>query len=349
MSTTGKMLPAAVTMGEPSGIGGELTLMAWARRKSDTIPPFFAIDCPQRLHELADRLGLEIAIAEIKHPADTYKHWDRALPVLARPLIQPVDPGHPALENAPCVTDSIETAVECVMSGTASAIVTNPIHKETLYRTGFAHTGHTDFLAALAVAKTGSPADGEPIMMMATQDLRVVPVTIHVSLAAALAMLTQQSVVKCGRQVHRALVRDFGISSPRIGVTGLNPHAGEGGTLGLEEQEIIRPAIDALAREGIRLEGPFAADSIFAETSRKRWDTIICMYHDQALIPVKTLDFWNTVNITLGLPFIRTSPGHGTSLDLAGRGTARPTSFIAALHQAARLAEQRPRGSGPSS
>ncbi len=328
-------------MGEPSGIGGELTLLAWMRRKSEAIPPFFAIDNPQRLRILSAHLGLKIDLAEIAHPNEACECWDQALPVLTRPLSCPVDFGQPTSENAPDVIGAIDTAVDCVFSNTASAIVTNPIQKKTLYDAGFTYTGHTDFLAALAHKQRPAEVTNAPIMMMAVPGLRTVPVTIHVSLSTAIAAIDRQSIVKCGRAVYQALVKDFGISEPRIAVTGLNPHAGEDGSLGHEESHIIYPAIADLSREGISVSGPFAADSIFAEAKRKMWDAVICMYHDQALIPVKTLDFWNSVNITLGLPFIRTSPGHGTGLDIAGTGTAQPSSFIAALRQAADLAQQR--------
>ncbi|MCZ6604951.1 MAG: 4-hydroxythreonine-4-phosphate dehydrogenase PdxA [Alphaproteobacteria bacterium] len=332
--------PIAVTMGEPAGIGGELTLKAWmdGRKGEHPAPVFFAIDDDRRLGTLARQLGWEVPIETIAAPDEARAVWPTALPVLAEPLPCPVAPGAPAVENAPAVIGAIERAVECAASGAAAAIVTNPIHKENLYRSGFSHTGHTDFLGHLAQKQdmTGG-AELHPVMMMATPGLRVALVTVHVPLAQAIRQLDEAAIVRCVRIVARDLDRRFKLPNPNIAVAGLNPHAGEGGMLGREEKEIIGPALETLAAEGIVATGPLAADTVFRDTSRQQFDAIVCMYHDQALIPVKALDFRHTVNITLGLPFIRTSPGHGTGLDIAGTGRADPTSFVTALAQAAEL------------
>ena len=336
--------PIAVTMGEPAGIGGELTLQAWAYAQDHAqtgsgegdhfIPQFFAVDSPGRLAALARQVGIDAPVIEISDPAETTASWPKGVPVLAGAPVQPVAPGAPDAINAAAVIRAIEKAVELTQKGAAAAVVTQPIQKETLYDGGFAYSGHTDFLAALAREYSQDQVDS--VMMIAAPGLRVIPVTIHQSLTEAIRTLDTTAIVHCGRVVHRALQERFGIANPAIAVAGLNPHAGEGGNLGREEIDIIRPALDELAGERIELSGPFASDTLFRAENRDRLDAIICMYHDQALIPVKTLDFWHTVNITLGLPFVRTSPGHGTGLDLAGTGTARPTSFIAALQEAAR-------------
>lgn len=337
--------PLAVTMGEPAGVGGELTLAAWlkAHRGGGTsleqrpVAPFFAIDDPDRLRILARRLDLDVPIRMIDDPSQTLEVWQEALPVVAHPLTRAVEPGHPAVENVAAITGSIERAATLTLEGKAAGMVTNPVHKKCLRDGGFAYSGHTDFLAALARRKTGDATIAEPVMMMTAPGLRVVPVTIHLPLADAIDRLDRESIEHCCRVVHEALIHSFAVPAPRIAVAGLNPHAGEGGMLGTQEQDIIRPAIDNLAAEGIDLEGPFAADTLFGAAGRDCLDAIVCMYHDQALIPIKTLDFWHTVNVTLGLPFVRTSPGHGTGLNVAGSGTARATSFIAALAQAALL------------
>ena len=339
-------LPIAVTMGEPAGIGGELSLLAWLQHRQDalgqakpeSVPPFFVIDDPERLAALAAGLGLGVPVRAIASPAQTFAVWPDALPVFAQKLVRQVTPGAPAVENTPSVTNSISQAVAFALGGEARAIVTNPIHKKTLYDGGFSHTGHTDFLATLARKHAPDAPQSDPVMMLATPELRVVPATIHLPLAQAITALSSELIFHCGRVVNDALVDIFEVSEPRIAVTGLNPHAGEDGALGAEEDEIIRPALEMLSDQGIRIEGPVAADTIFNADNRARLDAVICMYHDQALIPVKTLDFWRTVNITLGLPFVRTSPGHGTGFSVAGTGKANPASFVAALTQARAIA-----------
>ena len=327
------MTPLALTMGEPAGIGGEITLAAWLRR-GEGVPPFFALDDPDRLAALARRLGLAVPIREIGIAEEAAGCFADALPVLPVILAARVEPGHPSGVNAAAVVAAIERAVALVRSGQAAALVTNPIHKETLYTAGFRHPGHTEFLAELAGA-------GAPVMMLACPGLRVVPVTIHLSLQAAVAALTADAIIAAGRTTVAALRRDFAIPAPRLVVAGLNPHAGEGGALGREEIEIIAPAVAALAAEGIAVAGPFPADTLFHAAARQRYDAALCMYHDQALIPLKTIDFSGGVNVTLGLPFIRTSPDHGTAFDIAGTGRADPASLIAALKLAGAMARRR--------
>jgi 4-hydroxythreonine-4-phosphate dehydrogenase len=249
-------------------------------------------------------------------------------------LAKPVSPGRPDPANAPSVIEAITKAVALVRSSRAGGLVTNPIQKETLYAAGFAYPGHTEYLGFLAKVK-------HPVMMLAGPELRVVPVTIHLSLAEALAALTTSAIVAAGRVTFEALRRDFGIAHPRLAVAALNPHAGEAGSMGREEIEIIAPAVKKLVALGIDARGPAPADTLFHEAARKRYDAVLCMYHDQALIPLKTLDFEHGVNVTLGLPFIRTSPDHGTALDIAGKGVASPASLIAALELAGAMAKRR--------
>ncbi|HTH96655.1 MAG TPA: 4-hydroxythreonine-4-phosphate dehydrogenase PdxA [Stellaceae bacterium] len=323
--------PLVLTMGEPAGIGGEIALMAWQRRH-EGIPVFAMLDDPERLRALARRLGWNVPVVALDEPAAAPGVWDHALPVLPIPLGKPSVPGQLDPANAGAVIQAIERAVQLVQSGKASAIVTNPINKLALYGEGFAYPGHTEFLAALAGPGITS------IMMLACPDLRVVPVTVHLALRQALEALTSARIVEAGIITAAALARDFGIERPRLAVAGLNPHAGEGGSMGREEIEIIQPAIDALRVQGIEASGPAPADTLFHAGARSQYDAVLCMYHDQALIPLKTVDFHGGVNVTLGLPFIRTSPDHGTALGLAGTGTANPESLIAALRLAADMA-----------
>jgi len=326
--------PLALTMGEPAGIGGEITLMAWRDRMRSAVPPFFVIDDPARLAALAQTVGVDVPVRAIDDPGEALRVFPGALPVLAQALPRPSMPGRPDPADAPAVIAAIERAVTLVRNRQASAVVTNPIQKDTLYDAGFAYPGHTEFLGALAHV-------AHPVMMLAGPELRVVPVTIHLSLADALAALSTAAIVTCGRATATALTRDFGIARPRLAVAALNPHAGEAGAMGHEERDIIAPAVATLAAQGIDVTGPAPADTLFHAGARTRYDAVLCMYHDQALIPLKTLDFERGVNITLGLPFIRTSPDHGTALDIAGRGIANPASLIAALTTAGTMAARR--------
>jgi 4-hydroxythreonine-4-phosphate dehydrogenase len=321
-------------MGEPAGVGGDIVLAAWAGRKTHELPAFFVIDDAARLHALAARLGLDVRIHAIAGPEEACGVYAQALPVLHRALPGQSVSGAPDPDNCPAVIGAIETAVRLAQQHRIGGLVTNPIHKAALYVGGFSYPGHTEFLAALA--------GNVPVaMMLATATLKTVPVTIHVALRDAIAALNTATIVATGTLLATALKRDFGIAEPRIAVAGLNPHAGEGGAMGREDIEIIVPAVAALQAQGIAAIGPLPPDTMFHTDARARYDAALCMYHDQALIPIKTLDFFGGVNVTLGLPFVRTSPDHGTALDLAGTGKARPDSLIAALRMAAEMAGHR--------
>ena len=321
-------------MGDPAGIGGELTIRAWLDRGRGT-PAFVALDDPGRLAALSHSLGLTAAIRVVDSVADTAEVFPRALPVLPVELPTASVPGKPDPGNAKAILESIERSVALARSGDVGAVVTNPIHKASLYGTGFRFPGHTEYLGHL----TGL-AD-EPVMMLAGPHLKVVPITTHLPLRAALDAVTTDRIVYTAAVTDAALRRDFGITAPRLAIAGVNPHAGEGGTLGREEIEVVAPAIERLAGAGIEASGPCSPDAMFHEAARQRYDAAICMYHDQALIPIKTLDFDHGVNVTLGLPIVRTSPDHGTAFDIAGTGTASATSLIASLRLAAEVAARR--------
>ena len=325
--------PLAVTMGDPAGIGGDILLAAWAQAHETALPPFFVIDDPDRLGDLANRLGLDVPIQIISSPGETISIFSSALPVLPQPLAVSAESGKLNGRNAPSVIASLKRALELTLNGEAAGIVTNPIHKQTLYAEGFEHPGHTEFLAAA----TG----GTPVMMLSCPGLRVVPVTIHIPLADVADQLTSDLIVSRGRTLAAALERDFGLAHPRIAVAALNPHAGENGAIGSEEAQLIAPAVQMLCDTGINATGPFPADTMFHAEARRGYDAVLAMYHDQALIPLKTIDFDNGVNTTLGLPIVRTSPDHGTACDIAGTGKANPSSFIAALRQASAIAAHR--------
>lgn len=325
--------PLAVTMGDPAGIGGDILLTAWTQRREAALPPFFAIDDPVRLGSLSKLLGLNIPIQTISSPGESLSMFPDALPVLPEALIVHAEPGRLDGRNAPSVIASLKRAVRLTLRGEAAGIVTNPIHKQTLYSEGFQHPGHTEFLA--------EATNGAPVMMLSCPGLRVVPVTIHIPLADVPDQLTRDLIVSRGRTLATALERDFGLAHPRIAVAALNPHAGENGTLGSEEEQTIAPAVQTLGELGINATGPFPADTMFHAEARRKYDAVLAMYHDQALIPLKTIDFDNGVNTTLGLPIVRTSPDHGTACDIAGSGKANPNSFIAALRQASAIAAHR--------
>ena len=324
-------VPLALTMGEPAGIGGEITLLAWLQRAEARLPPFFVLDDPVRLERLATGLGWTVPVRPIASPEAAVGVFAQALPVLPLPQAIQAVAGRPDPANAAAVIAAVTTAVSLVAAGRAAALVTNPIQKEALYAAGFRHPGHTEFLAELAGGVM-------PVMMLACPELRVVLVTIHQPLREALAALTTERIVATGRIAAAGLARDFAIARPRLAVAGLNPHAGEHGTLGREELDIIAPAVAELRAAGIVAAGPAPADTLFHAEARRRYDAVICMYHDQALIPLKTIDFAGGVNVTLGLPFVRTSPDHGTALDIAGSGKADPRSLIAALRLAGEMA-----------
>ncbi|MWD26116.1 4-hydroxythreonine-4-phosphate dehydrogenase PdxA [Aquicoccus sp. SCR17] len=318
--------PVALTCGEPAGIGPELAVRAHAALTGGL--PFFWIGDPRHLPEGS-------SVAEIAHPSEAATAMARGLPVLPHPFPTRATPGRPDPANAPGVVEVIARAVGFAQSGEAAAICTAPIHKKALQEgADFAYPGHTEYLAALGGVT-------EVVMMLASDLLRVVPATIHIPLRDVPDALTAEKLETVLRITHAGLVRDFGIPAPRIAVAGLNPHAGEGGRMGHEEQELIAPVLERLRAEGLDLRGPLSADTMFHAAARDSYDAAVAMYHDQALIPIKTLDFDRGVNVTLGLPFIRTSPDHGTAFDIAGTGRANPSSTVEALKLAARMAEAR--------
>jgi 4-hydroxythreonine-4-phosphate dehydrogenase len=325
----------ALTMGEPAGIGPDITLSAWRQRTRLELPPFYVLADPQYLARRAKLLGFDVPI-EITTPAIAADAFARALPVVPLAITASAEAGAPNETSAPAAIASIDRAVADVVGGAAAAVVTNPVAKNVLYRSGFLDPGHTEYLGKLSFDLTGQPA--WPVMMLWSPEVAVVPVTIHVAFKDVIQQLTRDLIFETGRVVARDLAARFGIARPRLAVAGLNPHAGEEGTLGREDSTIVRPAIERLIADGIDARGPLAADSMFHEAARRTYDAALCMYHDQALIPIKTLAFDHAVNVTLGLPFVRTSPDHGTAFDIAGSGKADPTSLVAALKLAARLA-----------
>jgi 4-hydroxythreonine-4-phosphate dehydrogenase len=328
--------PLALTSGEPAGIGPDITLKAWLRRSEFNLPAFYLLGDCDLLRGRAKALGLEVRFADIR-PEDALATFADALPVVETGVRATARPGHPDDSSADAAIAAIRQAVSDVAAGRAAAIVTNPIAKSVLYGAGFQYPGHTEFLAELAAAGGHAP---QPVMMLWSPALAVVPVTIHLSLRDAISQLSADLIISTARIVAASLKTRFGIARPRLALSGLNPHAGEDGSLGTEEQCIVTPAIDTLRKEGIDVRGPLPADTMFHEAARQTYDCAICMYHDQALIPIKTLAFDEAVNVTLGLPFIRTSPDHGTAFDIAGTGRANPSSLIAALRLAARMAAQ---------
>jgi 4-hydroxythreonine-4-phosphate dehydrogenase len=327
--------PLALTLGEPAGIGPDLALASWRRRAEFDIPPFYIVADPDFLGRRAERLGLDVPIA-IVTPKSAAATFRSALPVRPLDVAVSAEPGRPDQSSAPAAVASIRRAVADVMAGAAAAIVTNPVAKNVLYNWGFAEPGHTEFLAKLVQEATGKAL--RPVMMLWSPELAVVPVTIHLPLREIFDQLSSELIVETGRIVARDLATRFGLAHPRLAIAGLNPHAGEAGTLGDEDRAIVAPAVARLVAEGIDARGPLPADSMFHEQARAAYDVALCMYHDQALIPIKTLAFDHAVNVTLGLPFVRTSPDHGTAFDIAGTGRADPKSLIAALRLAARLA-----------
>jgi 4-hydroxythreonine-4-phosphate dehydrogenase len=334
--------PLALTLGEPAGIGPDITFAAWRRRSELGLPPFYLLADPDFVARRARQMAPDVAVAVVE-PASASATFATLLPVVDIAVAVSAEPGHPDQSSAPAAIAAIRRAVADVGTGAASAIVTNPIAKNVLYRSGFAEPGHTEYLAKLAAEATGVAY--HPVMMLWSPELAVVPVTIHLPLKDVISRLTGDLVVETGRIVARDLRDRFGIARPRLVVAGLNPHAGEDGALGDEDLNLVRPAVERLKAEGIDARGPLPADSLFHAAARASYDAALAMYHDQALIPIKTLAFDHAVNVTLGLPFVRTSPDHGTAFDIAGTGRADPGSLIAALRLAARLsanAESRP-------
>ncbi|OAF18359.1 4-hydroxythreonine-4-phosphate dehydrogenase PdxA [Bradyrhizobium neotropicale] len=326
--------PLALTLGEPAGIGPDITIAAWLKRRELNLPAFYLLGDEALVARRAKALGTDVRIALVR-ASEANAAFGDALPVVATGETATAAPGNPDDSSAPAALASIRQAVTDVREGRAGAVVTNPIAKSVLYRAGFRHPGHTEFLAELAAQEGRVP---QPVMMLWSPRLAVVPVTIHVSLRDALAELTSELIVSTVRIVAAELKSRFGIARPRIAVSGLNPHAGEDGSIGHEEQTVITPAIKVLRNDGIEAKGPLPADTMFHDAARSTYDCAVCMYHDQALIPIKTIAFDDAVNVTLGLPFIRTSPDHGTAFDIAGTGKANPASLIAALQLASRMA-----------
>ncbi len=317
-------LPLAIALGEPAGIGPEITAKAWVARRSAKLPPFCVI---------GDMRAIEAVwrgpIARITAPDDALEHFDRALPVLHIEDGGAIAPGVPNVEGARCAIDSLEMALGITRSGVTRALVTCPVSKSQLYAIGFIHPGQTEF-----IAERCGVASANAVMMLAGPTLRVVPITTHIPLSDVSGALSVELIIAKTRATVRGLIRNFAIDTPRLVIAGLNPHAGEEGALGREEQEIIIPAIDQLRAEGIDIRGPIPADALFHARMRASYDAAMCLYHDQALIPLKTLHFDEGVNITLGLPIIRTSPDHGTAFDIAGQGLANPGAMIAAIQMA---------------
>jgi 4-hydroxythreonine-4-phosphate dehydrogenase len=326
--------PLALTLGEPAGIGPDITLAAWTKRAHLALPPFYLLADPDFVARRAELLGLKIPLRVVE-PDGALGAFAGALPIVALDEKVTAEPGHPDASSGPAAIAAIRRAVADVLAGHAHAVVTNPVAKAVLYRTGFAEPGHTEFLAKLAQEHTGRAA--HPVMMLWSPDLAVVPVTIHLPVREVPQRLTTALIVETGRIVARDLKARFGIAQPRLALAGLNPHAGEEGALGEEDAAIVAPAVAQLRAENIDARGPLPADTMFHAAARRTYDAALAMYHDQALIPIKTLAFDHAVNVTLGLPFVRTSPDHGTAFDIAGTGKASPASLVAALKLAARL------------
>ena len=327
--------PLALSQGDPAGIGPDITLMAWLRRRELGLPPFFLIGDPDVLALRARQLNLAVSIRETDRASEAAGMFADALPVMSVPAGIEVVAGEPHEATAKGTIAAIERAVSLVIGGEVLAVVTNPISKAVLYDTGFRFPGHTEFLADLAARATGKPVT--PVMMLSGPKLRAIPVTIHIPVREVPQALTGELIMETCRIAHQDLRQRFGIEAPRLVVAGLNPHAGEGGAMGKEDEAIIRPAIERLRDEGIDAIGPLPADTMFHDEARARYDVAVCMSHDQALIPAKTLGFDDSVNVTLGLPFVRTSPDHGTAFGIAGKGLAREQSLVAALKLAAQL------------
>lgn len=333
--------PLALTQGDPAGIGPDITLAAWTRRRELGLPPFLFVGDPAVMRSRARQLGLAIPLVETD-AAGACDAFVDALPVSPISIGMDVVAGEPHVATAKATIAAIEAAVSMSMAGQAAGVVTNPIAKSVLYEAGFGFPGHTEFLAELAKRATGRQV--LPVMMLAGPKLRAIPVTIHIPLKDVPATLTTDLIVETGRIAHDDLKSRFGIPHPRMAVAGLNPHAGEGGALGAEDDAIVLPAVQILRSRGIDAFGPLPADTMFHDEARRRYDVAICMYHDQALIPAKALGFDDSVNVTLGLPFVRTSPDHGTAFGIAGKGVAKEDSLVAALKLAAELgrAERQP-------
>jgi 4-hydroxythreonine-4-phosphate dehydrogenase len=329
-------LPIAVSCGDPNGIGADVILLAWLKRRQLDLPPFYVLGQVNHLQKRANLLGITVDIQAVE-PEEAADVFDTALPVseLNHGFLD--EPGVPLAANAAGVIEAIERGVKDTLDARASSLVTAPIAKKPLYDAGFPHPGHTEFLAKLAERYTGHSSS--PVMMLAGPKLRSIPVTIHMALREVATALTTEKIIQTGLIANQDLKSRFGIAKPRLAIAGLNPHAGEDGAMGREDIEVIAPAITALKKLGLDVRGPLPADTMFHDAARQDYDVAICMYHDQALIPAKALGFDDAVNVTLGLPFVRTSPDHGTAYNIAGTGMAKPDSFVAALMLAAEMVQ----------
>lgn len=327
--------PLAVSVGEPAGIGAEIIAKAWLKRREKALPPFYVIADPAFVESRLSLLGLDVPLAVVP-PETAVDAFTGALPVFDLGCSVEDRPGDLSATTASSTIAAIETAVRHIRDGRASGVVTAPIQKSNLYAAGFKFPGHTEFLGELS-RQLWPGAPHEPVMMLAGPELATVPITVHIALRDVPEILTGDMIVSTGRIVARELKAKFGLAHPRLAVAGLNPHAGEGGAMGREDLEIIAPAVAQLRTEGIDARGPLPSDTLFHAAARKAYDVVLAMYHDQALIPVKTIAFNETVNVTLGLPFVRTSPDHGTALDIAAKGVADPSSLIAAIKMAGRM------------
>jgi 4-hydroxythreonine-4-phosphate dehydrogenase len=332
-----KTKPLALSLGDPAGVGPEIVVKAWQALRGSG--PAFVVVGDANAISSAPGAG-QVAVRRVATVDEGAAVFAEAVPVLDRPLRAPVVAGQPSSSAADSIVQWIETAVGLALSGAASGVVTAPIAKALLYEAGFKFPGHTEFLGELTAAAAHHGERG-PVMMLAAGDLRVTLATVHTPLADVPASLTIDRIVHVGVVTAESLRRDFGIEAPRLAVAGLNPHAGEDGGIGREEIEIVEPAVHALRARGVDASGPYPSDTLFPAEMRARYDAALCLYHDQALIPVKMLDFWGGVNVTLGLPIVRTSPDHGTAFDIAGRGLARADSLIAAIRMAGEIAQRR--------
>lgn len=331
-------LPIALTMGDPAGISTEITVLAWKQRTSNGISPFFVLSRQSLFDQLKQLEGFHIPTVLISSPDEANEAFGQALPILELSDAVDIQPGQPAPSSGAMTIQSISSAVDLVKNRRASCVVTNPINKHVLYQAGFTFPGHTEYLAELA--KKWGNENIRPVMMLVSNQMRTVPLTIHIPLADVEKLISKELINETAHIISCDMKKYFGMQSPRILVAGLNPHAGESGAMGKTEIDIIEPAIRALKREGLNISGPFPADTLFHAAARKTYDVVIGMYHDQALIPIKTLGFDEGVNTTLGLPFVRTSPDHGTAYDIAGKGLANPRSLVEALKLAKKMSDQ---------
>jgi len=331
--------PLAISIGEVAGIGPEIILKCWQQRKAEKLPAFFVTGSLAIMRDYAELCGLEDALVRIDEPSQASALFPRHLPVLDIDVTSSLQVGKATPATAPLVVGAIEKAVELIFAGKASGLVTAPIQKSVLYEAGFTFPGHTEFLAELCARHTGKKHTS--VMMLASSALKVVPLTIHMALSQVPGAITEALIHQTATAIIKALKQDFGLEQPLLAISGLNPHAGEDGAMGSEEQDIILPAIKKLQASGLNVTGPHPADTMFHKEARARYDAALCMYHDQALIPIKTLDFDGGVNVTLGLPIVRTSPDHGTALDLAGQGKANATSMLGAIKMAHEIARNR--------